>query len=92
MTKLVRDNIPGSSFASGETLRLALVDKLHEELDEVESAVTQGDVEAVCEELADLIEVAYALATWHGIGRDTLEEARKDKARAKGVFDLGVMR
>ena len=42
------------------------------------------------EELADVLEVVYALAGAIGVSRDALEIARREKAEARGGFQARV--
>jgi predicted house-cleaning noncanonical NTP pyrophosphatase (MazG superfamily) len=90
--KLVRDLIPEIIRAKGEEpityradaaeYRRRLREKLAEEVDEFLTA----DDEDAPEELADVLEVVYALAADLGISRDQLEKLRQDKAAARGAF------
>ncbi|WP_433008560.1 nucleoside triphosphate pyrophosphohydrolase [Kribbella sp. CA-294648] len=90
--KLIRDRIPEIVRAKGEELvtyradaaeyRRRLRDKLLEEVDEFLTA--QPD-EAI-EELADVLEVVYALAADLGADSSTLDRVRRDKAVARGAF------
>lgn len=92
--KLVRDRIPEIIRAAGgtpvtETLGDsgydgALREKIAEEAGEVRVASGR---DALLGELADVIEVAYALATHHGISRDEIEEARVRKHAERGGFE-----
>lgn len=99
--KLVRDRIPALIAASGRKprtrrltgwqLQRALIEKLAEEYAEFVSA--RGREHRV-EELADIVEVARALARSYGHGGARFERviAKKRAARggfAKGVFYLG---
>ncbi|GGK29612.1 hypothetical protein GCM10008955_24270 [Deinococcus malanensis] len=87
MGKLVRDRIPelfggpDSVYVSLSTpgYRVALRNKLLEEAREyLESGETL--------ELADVLEVVYALAALDGVSRAELEELRATKARERGSF------
>ncbi|TCM51805.1 nucleoside triphosphate pyrophosphohydrolase [Kribbella sp. VKM Ac-2568] len=90
--KLVRDLIPDIIRAKGEEpityradaaeYRRRLRDKLAEEVDEFLTA----DDEDAPEELADVLEVVYALAANLGVSRDQLEKIRQEKAAARGGF------
>lgn len=92
--KLVRDLIPDIIAAKGEkaTVRLAtgeeyslkLREKLQEEVDEF---LASNDPQ----ELADIMEVAYALARLIGHGPDQLEQIRATKAAERGSFDKGII-
>ena len=92
--KLVRDKIPGIIEKDGkkavcEILNdenfLALLDqKLIEEMDEYQES---KDVE----ELADLLEVIYAVSEARGISREKLEKIRCLKAEERGAFQEKIM-
>ena len=87
--KLVRDNIPQIIEKSGKTCKTrtlgdeeyiaALNAKLREEFDEY---VQSGEVV----ELADLVEVALALACAKGVTQERFEEIRQEKAAKNGAF------
>ena len=90
--KLVRDLIPDIIRATGEEpityqadaaeYRRRLRDKLAEEVDEFLTA----DDEDAPEELADVLEVVYALAVDLGTSRKQLEKIRQHKAATRGTF------
>jgi predicted house-cleaning noncanonical NTP pyrophosphatase (MazG superfamily) len=90
--KLVRDLIPDIIRAKGEEpityradaaeYRRRLREKLAEEVDEF---LTADDKDAP-EELADVLEVVYALAADLGISQTQLEKVREDKAATRGAF------
>jgi predicted house-cleaning noncanonical NTP pyrophosphatase (MazG superfamily) len=90
--KLVRDRIPEIIRANGDEpivyradadeYRLRLRDKLSEEVGEFLDA----DDEQAVEELADVLEVVYALAADLGIDQEQLERTRAEKARERGAF------
>ena len=90
MEKLVRDKIPeiirkdrGEAapfrIASPGEYRELLALKLQEEVDEY-----LDDYEAM--ELADILEVIYALAEETGLTPAKLEEMRRQKAESRGKF------
>lgn len=91
--KLVRDNIPDIIRAQGETpvvrtlddeeYRLCLVKKLREETEEF---CESGELE----ELADILEVVFALAKAQGRTVDELMDAYRRKHEARGGFDKRV--
>ncbi|ADB31598.1 conserved hypothetical protein [Kribbella flavida DSM 17836] len=95
--KLVRDRIPELIRANGEVpishqadpseYRQRLRDKLTEEVDEY---LTAADEQAV-EELADVLEVVYALAADLGVGKEELEKLRRAKADQRGAFNDRVV-
>ena len=92
--KLVRDRIPeiikehGRKFSTrlieGAELTNALTSKLHEELAEFEA-------DHSLEELADLLEVVYALGDNLGFSKDELESVRRTKAESNGAFKNGIL-
>lgn len=87
--KLVRDNIPQIIFQIGKTpvthsaeddeYEQKLNDKLQEEVQEFLSSSDE-------EELADIMEVVYAIAEFKGISKETIEEIRAKKAEERGGF------
>jgi predicted house-cleaning noncanonical NTP pyrophosphatase (MazG superfamily) len=91
--KLVRDRIPeiiertGASFnttiLSENDYIKELKKKCYEELDEY--AAADNDKDAV-EELADLLELMYALAKVHGVDFYEIEKVRQEKAEKRGGF------
>lgn len=88
--KLVRDKIPAIIQASGKVCETeilpndaylkALDEKLCEELAEY-----QKDKNA--EELADLLEVIYAVAKARGISMEDLQRVREEKRERRGGFE-----
>lgn len=88
--KLARDRIPeicrksnfkATFYVADETeYRQRLRDKLQEE-------VTEYLTDTTVEELADIMEVVYALAQLHDISVDQLEAVRKKKAQERGAFE-----
>lgn len=88
--KLVRDNIPEIirfkgkvpvvRVASDEELESLLLAKLEEELKEVKEGKN-------VEEVADLIEVSYALAKKYGYSEKELNKVRKEKVLKNGAFE-----
>lgn len=87
--KLVRDNIPAIIEARGskavwerlpeEAYRERLTAKLDEEVAEYKAG-------PCLEELADILEVCYALAEAAGSGPEELERLRAKKAAERGGF------
>ena len=87
--KLVRDNIPQIIEKSGKTCKTRVLGdedyveqlnaKLREEFDEY---MQSGEVV----ELADLVEVALALANAKGVAQERFEAMRQEKATKNGAF------
>ena len=87
--KLVRDKIPEIIAAKGGESKTHIADqdeytaklraKLQEEVDEYLENSSP-------EELADILEVVYALADGSGVTREDLEKLRAEKAEKRGAF------
>ncbi|MBR4959593.1 MAG: nucleoside triphosphate pyrophosphohydrolase [Clostridia bacterium] len=96
--KLVRDRIPEIIAAQGKTCVTEVLDdgaylamlkeKLAEECAEVRAAMTEDEI---LEELADVLEVVYAIGAAHGCGRDGLEEIRQKKKTERGAFAARIL-
>jgi predicted house-cleaning noncanonical NTP pyrophosphatase (MazG superfamily) len=96
--KLVRDNIPRQIEArgeevvavqlSGDALIECLKRKVVEEALEVTDAVT---IDAISDEIADLLEVVDALKASLSIREEQIDEARQKKRIKRGAFEAGVM-
>ena len=94
--KLVRDHIPDLIRAEGRTpivkelkgkaLTIALYDKLTEEHAEL---IAAKDEQHKREELADLIEVIFALGEQYGVSNDELLRLAKKKKKERGGFRKG---
>lgn len=92
--KLIRDRIPEIIEESGkkavvnrikgEELLRALNDKLKEELEEY---IQSGSIE----ELADLVEVIYAILNFQGISVSEFNEMRENKNKYRGSFREGLL-
>jgi len=92
--KLVRDNIPiiidgGNEKAvtrvlNGNEYRQSLEKKLNEEVGEY---LSSGSVE----ELADILEVVYALASEDGCSAEELEQLRLKKRESHGSFEKRIL-
>lgn len=88
--KLIRDRIPEIIEATGKQCIIEVmneveyIDALDYKLNE-ELAEYQADKSL--EELADLLEVMYAVAVARGYSIDDLERVRKQKAEKRGGFE-----
>lgn len=88
--KLIRDRIPEIIERSGKKCIVEVMDngtylkyldlKLNEELAEYQA-------DKSLEELADLLEVIYAVVRARGYSLDELEKVRKQKAEKRGGFE-----
>ncbi len=91
--KLVRDKIPSiikkhgdksiTQILSPDAYRRELWRKLGEE-------VAEFGVSNQIEELADILEVVYALAAVEGVSQSQLEEMRRKKREERGGFDRRI--
>lgn len=91
--KIVRDRIPeiirsdgkecSTRVIEGEEYRSALQEKLGEELAEYAESSDPT-------ELADLLEVIYALGSAHGLSPSELEDIRSEKEMSNGGFKEGI--
>ena len=91
--KLVRDEIIGHieekglpvefHVANGPEYEEKLREKLHEEVHEFMCAEHPASAE---EELADVLEVVYALAALLGHTEDSINAVRREKTQKKGAF------
>jgi predicted house-cleaning noncanonical NTP pyrophosphatase (MazG superfamily) len=92
--KLVRDNIPEIIAKNGQQARFRVlaedefIQKLEEKLQE-EVAEYLQDKNA--DELADILEVVYALGRQLGHTPEALEELRERKVVARGGFDKRLL-
>ena len=94
--KLVRDNIPGwhrqnghvvnGSRLTGNDLKVALIQKMHEEADEVSGALSR---EELIEEIGDVQQVIDDLLASQGITKDELTIVINKKTDRKGGFRNG---
>ncbi|MCL5419816.1 MAG: nucleoside triphosphate pyrophosphohydrolase [Candidatus Marsarchaeota archaeon] len=87
--KLIRDRLPEIMKREGKAVKTHRADdseyiqKLKAKL--VEEAAEYSRDENV-EELADLMEVIYAVLAFKGVGRDAVEEMRRRKEVERGGF------
>lgn len=92
--KLVRDRIPEIITANGETPHIHIIDNDQEYL----QALLQKDIEEGrelaqdpnLEELADKLEVIYAITKARGYTLEQLEHTRAEKAKKRGGFDKRI--
>lgn len=92
--KLVRDNIPELITSKGEKVVTHIADekeyeeKLIEKLDE---EVVEFNSDRTIEELADILEVVYAIGEYNGVSKEKLEEIRLKKREARGGFEKRII-
>lgn len=96
--KLVRDRIHEIIKEQGRQLTISILNdeeylaKLNEKLREelAEYLETKDDSDRI-EELADMLEVIYAIAGAKGITVEELEAIRREKAKKRGVFKARIL-
>lgn len=100
--KLVRDNIPAIIEKNGETCvtrkltdkeyETALAEKLQEEVAELLGAYTAKKRSAMdcAEEIADVMEVLYAMGKTCAVSKREIEQVRSQKAAEKGTFSKKI--
>jgi len=92
--KLVRDRIPEIIRKKGKVPKTHTVayteyyERLEEKLSEEVREFVDSDNPS---ELADILEIVYALAEYRGISKDELERIRKEKAEQRGSFDKKII-
>ncbi len=92
--KLVRDNIPALIESKGEkVVTHSAEDKEYEEKlsEKLNEEVMEFNSDRTVEELADILEVVYAIGDYRGISKDTLEEIRLKKREARGGFEKRII-
>lgn len=100
--KLVRDNIPTIIEKNGETCVTrkltdkeyedALAEKLQEEVKELLEVYTakERSVLDCAEEMADVMEVLYAMGKTCTVSKREIEQVRSQKASEKGTFSKKI--
>ena len=89
MGKLVRDRIPEIIIADGKEpiVRTLNQDEYLKELDiKLNEEVAEYQIDKSIEEMADVLEVLYAICEARGHSIEELEDARKEKSDARGAF------
>ena len=89
MGKLVRDRIPEIIIADGKEpiVRTLNQDEYLKELDiKLNEEVSEYQIDKSIEEMADVLEVLYAICEARGHSIEELENVRKEKSDARGAF------
>ena len=87
--KLVRDRIPELIEANGEKPHIRILEKeeyLHHLEAKLDEEVGEYHRDKNAEELADILEVVFALAEANGITRQELQAVYQKKHEARGGF------
>jgi len=92
--KLVRDSIPEiisedgkepiTHIADSKEYEMSLLNKLREEVEEFIEEPSE-------EEIADILEVLDALAKQYGFSGNSIKEAKREKAQARGAFNEKII-
>lgn len=100
LSKLVRDKSVENMENKGVVVKWRTLDsqdklehyikKLEEETLEVSQALSENNAKEVCEELADILEVTYAIAESTGISMGDVEASRQGKIDRRGGFSKGI--
>ena len=88
--KLIRDKIPEIIEAAGKQCIVEVMneDEYLEALDcKLEEELAEYQADKSLEELADLLEVMYAVVVARGYSIEELERVRKQKAEKRGGFE-----
>ena len=93
--KLVRDNIPAIIEKNGKTcVTRTLSDKEYEDalMNKLQEAYTAKERSALdcAEEMADVMEVLYAMGKTCAISKREVEQVRSQKAAEKGTFSKKI--
>lgn len=87
--KLVRDRIPEIIEAQGETPNIRILEQeeyLHHLEAKLDEEVAEYHRDKNAEELADILEVVFALAEANGVSRQELMKVYQKKHDARGGF------
>lgn len=95
--KLIRDKIidlllhEGKEYKAYKLSKKQFIhhalNKFEEELEELREGVVSNDTENITEELCDLMELVYAVASHYKISEEKLTEKRQEKNNSVGNFD-----
>lgn len=92
--KLVRDRIPEIINSKGDECITEILpeDKYLEMLDEkLDEELKEYHEDQNIEELADLVEVIYAVTKARGYTLEELEKTRREKAEKRGAFEKRIL-
>lgn len=91
--KLVRDNIPEIIESKGDKAytRILSDEEYKEQLDvKLQEEVKEYLEDDNVEELADIIEVIYAILEYKEVKKEDLEKVRIDKVQKRGAFNKKI--
>jgi predicted house-cleaning noncanonical NTP pyrophosphatase (MazG superfamily) len=87
--KLVRDKIPAIIKKNGDSARVHVASRAEywkKLLEKLEEEIREFRKESNADELADILEVIYAIRDFKKISPAGLEKIRKEKAKKRGAF------
>lgn len=95
--KLIRDNTPTLLNSKGIAMDVKVMDdqefisKLKDKLlEETQEVLEAANLEELCEELADVLEVVHTLAKANGLTLEQIEQRRLKKREIKGGFESKI--
>lgn len=94
--KIVRDRIPEIIEASGQHAEIEVIEQrevdtlLRKKLLEEATEVQEADENHLKDELADILEVVYALADTNNLTLEEIEKHRQQKREERGGFTKGI--
>lgn len=95
--KLVRDKIPDVITNTGKACEIEVlqekeyIEKLNEKLIEELEELRNAKLEEVAGEIADVMEVLFAIAETNGVSREEIENARQLKLQQRGGFQERIL-
>ncbi|MFH0929970.1 MAG: nucleoside triphosphate pyrophosphohydrolase [Candidatus Moraniibacteriota bacterium] len=95
--KLIRDKIPEIIQGDGKESTTHIAEdeeyfqKLQEKLEEEVREFLSSDEGHKIEEVADILEVLYAICDVKGVSREQIEEIRAQKAKNRGGFEKRII-
>jgi predicted house-cleaning noncanonical NTP pyrophosphatase (MazG superfamily) len=91
--KLVRDKVPNIIESTGKGCSTKILNPdeyikaLHQKsFEELQEYINSKNNDEATEELADILEIIYSFAEYHGVSMEKIEEVRKRKMEMRGGF------
>jgi predicted house-cleaning noncanonical NTP pyrophosphatase (MazG superfamily) len=92
--KLIRDKIPQIMKEKGDIAKTYIADEAEYKLmlnQKLQEEANEYRRDENMEELADVLEVVYAIAKFRGVSMEEVERIRKEKAEKRGSFDKRIV-
>lgn len=95
--KLIRDKIPEIMDKAGKEYTVSVlndedyIEKLKTKLQEEAEEVCEASKDEIIGELADVMEVVYAIEEYYSISHDTVLEKQSKKAITNGKFEKRLL-